>query len=145
MVARARAKNLEVEHADIVAYLEGLPDESLGAIFAAQVVEHLSYVHLLDFLRVGYQKLKPGGLLIAETVNPHMPIAFKNFWLDLTHQHLVFPEVLLTLCRGIGFGSAYVFHPGGSGDFVSDRELCGDYAIVAERVDTSDATDASSS
>lgn len=145
MVARARAKNLEVEEGDIVAYLEGLPDESLGALFAAQVVEHLPYEHLLAFLRVGYQKLKPGGLLIAETVNPHMPIAFKNFWLDLTHQHIVFPEVLLTLCRGIGFGSAYVFHPGGSGDFVSDRERCGDYAIVAERVETSAATDASSS
>ncbi len=133
MVARARAKGLEVKQVDIVDYLERLPDNSLGVVFSAQVVEHLPYARLLAFLRLAYRSLEPGGLLIAETVNPHAPTAFKNFWFDLTHQHPVFPEVLLTLCRGIGFGSAYVFHPGGHGDFGADREWCGDYAIVAER------------
>ena len=40
-------------------------------IFAAQVIEHLPYERLLDFLRLTATKLKPEGLLIAETVNPH--------------------------------------------------------------------------
>ena len=135
MVARARAKDLQVEQGDAVAHLEGLPDGSLGAVFAAQLVEHLPYEHLLAFLRVVWRKLKPGGLLIAETVNPHSPGALKNFWIDLTHQHPIFPEVLLTLCRGIGFRSAYVFHPGGTGDVDADRQQRGDYALVAERGD----------
>lgn len=133
MVARARAKGLEVEQGDAVAYLENLPDGSLGAVFAAQVVEHLPYEQLIAFMRLAEQKLQPGGRLIVETVNPHAPGALKNFWLDLTHQHPIFPEVLLTLCRGIGFGSAYVFHPGASGDAEVDRQHAGDYAIVAGR------------
>jgi SAM-dependent methyltransferase len=137
MVAHARAKGLDVEQADIVEYLQDVAEGSLGVVFAAQVVEHLPYARLLAFLRLGYETLMPGGLLIAETVNPHVPTAFKNFWFDLTHQHPVFPEVLLTLCRGIGFGSAYVFHPGGNGDFAADRVWCGDYAIVAERAGAS--------
>jgi SAM-dependent methyltransferase len=133
MVTRARAKGLEVEQGDAVEYLENLPDRSLGAIFAAQVVEHLPYAQLIAFMRLAEQKLQPGGRLIVETVNPHAPGALKNFWLDLTHQHPIFPEVLLTLCRGIGFDSAYVFHPGASGDAEVDRQHAGDYAIVAER------------
>jgi 2-polyprenyl-3-methyl-5-hydroxy-6-metoxy-1,4-benzoquinol methylase len=133
MVARSRAKGLTVDHDDAVAYLERLPDNSLGVVFAAQVVEHLSYAHLVAFLRLASRKLQHGGLLIAETVNPHAPRALKNFWLDLTHRHPIFPEVLLTMCRGTGFASAYIFHPGGSGNVDVDRERCGDYAVVAER------------
>jgi hypothetical protein len=45
----------------------------------------------------------------------------------------VFPEVALALCRASGFESAFVFHPGGSGNVEADRfyEPC--YALVAER------------
>ncbi len=133
MVARARAKGLDVEQGDGVAYLDGVDDSSLGGVFAAQVIEHLAYQQLISFMRLAERKLQPGGLLIAETVNPHAPGALKNFWMDLTHQHPVFPEVLLTLCRGIGFGLAYIFHPGASGDADVDRQHAFDYALVAER------------
>jgi SAM-dependent methyltransferase len=133
MVARARAKGLEVEHGDAVEFLERLADGSQGAVFAAQVVEHLPYERLLGFLRQSFRVLVARGLLIAETVNPHSPSALKNFWFDPTHQHPVFPEVLLTLCRSIGFEHAYVFHPGATGDFDRDREQAGDYALIAER------------
>ena len=133
MVARARAKGVDVEQGDLVTHLRRLADGSLGVVFAAQVVEHLPYKELLAFLRLAHQKLQPNGLLIAETVNPHAPGTLKSFWTDPTHQRPLFPEVLLTLCRGIGFASAYVFHPGGTGDVDSDRQQRGDYAIVAER------------
>lgn len=133
MVARARAKGLDIEQGDLIAHLDHSPDASLGVVFAAQVVEHLQYADLLAFLRLAFTKLQPGGLLIAETVNPHAPGALKRFWIDPTHQHPVFPEVLLTLCRGVGFDCAYVFHPGGSGDVDADRQVLGDYAVVAKR------------
>lgn len=133
MIARCRAKGLDVEQADALAYLERAEDDSLGTVFASQVVEHLSYEQLMQLLRLVHQKLAPDGILIAETVNPHSPAALKNFWIDLTHHHPIFPEVLLTLTRGVGFDSAYVFHPGGSGDVDADRDSCGDYAIVAVR------------
>jgi len=70
-------------------------------------------------------------VLIAETVNPHSPAALKAFWVDLTHQLPIFPEVLLQLCRSSGFEQGYVFMPNGSGDYESDRRTAGEYAVVA--------------
>jgi hypothetical protein len=75
--------------------------------------------------------LEPGGLFIAETVNPHSLAALKNFWLDLTHEHPIFPEVALALGRIVGFASAYVFYPNATDDAEADSFSAGDYALVA--------------
>ena len=61
MVALCRAEGLEVEQGDAVAHLEGLPDESLGGVFAAQVVEHLPPAPLVRLLELACAKLRPGG------------------------------------------------------------------------------------
>jgi SAM-dependent methyltransferase len=138
MVERCRAKgHARVERGDASSYLEGLEDGSLGAVFAAHVIEHLPYDELLRFLRLALAKLGPGGLLIAETVNPHAPHALKTFWVDPTHQHPLFPEVTLMLCRLVGFPSAFAFHPQGSGDFQADRFARDAYAVVAARGEVS--------
>ena len=136
MVGRSREKGHEVEQADGLEYLAAQPDASFGVIFAAQVIEHLPYERLLGFLRLAERKLKPDGLLIAETVNPHPLNAFKAFWLDLTHAQPIYPEVAVTLCRLHGFGSAHVFFPGGSGDYEEDRREQPAYAVVASRAGT---------
>ena len=70
----------------------------------------------------------PGGLFVAETVNPHAPHALKTFWVDPTHRHPLFPEVMLVLCRLAGFASAYVFHPLGTGHVEDDRYRESEYA-----------------
>lgn len=133
MVARCREKGHEVTLGDGLAHLGRLPDASVGAITALQVLEHLSADERQGLLATAIRKLMPGGVLILETVNPHAPQALKHFWLDATHHHPVFPEVALVQARLAGFGSAYVFHPGGSGDSDRDRLVMGDYALVAER------------
>ena len=68
---------------------------------------------------------------MAETVNPHAPHALKTFWVDPTHQHPLFPEVLLVLCRLSGFASAYAYHPLGTGHVDDDRLHESEYAVVA--------------
>jgi glycosyltransferase involved in cell wall biosynthesis/SAM-dependent methyltransferase len=134
MVGRCRAKGHErVEIADANSYLEKCEDDSIGAIFCAQVIEHMPYEELLRFYGLGLQKLRPGGLFILETVNPHSVPALKTFWVDPTHQHPLFPEVALALCEISGFESAYVFHPNGTGDVEVDRYKTGEYAVVATR------------
>lgn len=133
MVARCREKGHDVALGDGVAHLEGLEDGSLGLVFSAQVVEHLPPDVLKRLLAAAARKLRPGGLLIAETVNPHSAAALKAFWVDVTHQHPLFPETMLALCRVAGFGSAYVFHPNGAGDVERDRYSAGEYAVVARR------------
>jgi glycosyltransferase involved in cell wall biosynthesis/SAM-dependent methyltransferase len=132
MVRRCHDKGYaEVVEADGIEYLAGLEDASLGAIFCAQVIEHLPLPALQRLLVLARQKLREDGILIAETVNPHSPPALKTFWVDLTHQHPIFPEVALDLCRAAGFPAAFVFHPNGSGDVHVDRFTQGEYAVVA--------------
>lgn len=134
MVARCQAKgHTDTVHGDAVAYLEGREDASLGLVFSAQVVEHLPPEVLSAFLEVVFRKLRPDGLLVFETVNPHSVAALKAFWVDVTHQHPLFPEAMLALARIAGFSSAYVFHPNGTGDIEVDRYTTGEYAVVARR------------
>jgi hypothetical protein len=120
-----------VEVGDGAAFLERQADDSLGAVFCAQVVEHLHYDELVRLIELSARKLAAGGLFIAETVNPHSARALKTFWVDPTHVHPVFPEVALALCRFSGFSSAFVFHPNGAGNVEVDRYTEGEYAVVA--------------
>ena len=133
MVGRARAKGLDVQCADALAHLATLPEGSLGAVFSAQVVEHLSGPDVEAFFVQARRVLRNGGILVAETVNPHCAFARKNFWIDLTHQRQVFPEVAVLLCGHAGFTEATVLFPQGSGELVEDLLTCLDYAVVATR------------
>jgi SAM-dependent methyltransferase len=105
MVAYARGEGLAVEPADAVEYLRGLEDGSLGGIFAAQLVEHLPAPTLVRLLDLAAAKLRPGGLLVAETINPLSPLALRNYYADLTHAQPLVPETLELLARQAGFGS----------------------------------------
>ncbi len=102
MVAYARGDGLEVEQADLLEYLEGLDAGSLGAIFMGQVVEHLPASTLVRALWLAAAKLRPGGVLIAETINPLSPIALRNYFADLTHAQPLVPETLELLARQSG-------------------------------------------
>src|SRR5829696_10220872 len=54
MVGRCKAKGHErVEVADANSYLEKCADDSIGAIFCAQVIEHMPYEELLRFYSLG--------------------------------------------------------------------------------------------
>jgi SAM-dependent methyltransferase len=103
MVAYARGEGLEVEQADGPAYLESLADGSLGGIFAAQVVEHLPPGTLVRLLELASAKLRPGGLLVAETINPLSPLALRSYFADLTHAQPLVPETLVLLAEQAGF------------------------------------------
>lgn len=103
MVAYAGGEGLEVEQSDAIAHLEQLPDGSLGGIFAGQVVEHLPPAVLFRFLELAAQKLRPGGPLIAETINPLSPLALRSYFADLTHAQPLVPETLELLAKQAGF------------------------------------------
>jgi glycosyltransferase involved in cell wall biosynthesis/2-polyprenyl-3-methyl-5-hydroxy-6-metoxy-1,4-benzoquinol methylase len=131
MVQRCRAKGHAVAQSEALRYLCEQPDRSLGAVFAAQMIEHLSHEDLQEMLRLSRQKLRPDGRLILETVNPHSLEAFKTFWTDLTHVKPIFPEVALAWCWLSGFEQAEVLFPTGSGRLEEDRRTQGQYAVLA--------------
>ena len=105
MVAYARGEGLGVEQADVVEYLAGLDDRSLGGIFMGQVVEHLPAATLARALSLAAAKLRGGGLFVAETINPLSPLALRHYFADLTHAQPLVPETLELLARQAGFAT----------------------------------------
>lgn len=104
MVEEARARGLAVEHADALGHIASLPDASLGGLFAAQVVEHLAPEYLARLLEVAGHKMRPGGLIVLETINPACWLAFfESYIRDLTHVRPLHPETLQYLVRASGF------------------------------------------
>lgn len=104
MVAEARSRGLEVHLQDAVSYLRQCEPASLGAVIATHVVEHLPLDALIELLELAATRLKPGGILIAETPNPQSLIVLGNsYLLDPTHVRPLHPSLLSFLCEGAGF------------------------------------------
>lgn len=133
MIERCRTKGHRAEMADILVYLRQQRDGTVGAIFGARIVEQLPAYELSAVLDEAYRVLRPGGLLVAELINPHSVAAFKTFWTDVNHRAPVFPEVVITFCRSAGFEEAMVRFPGGTGELEIDRWCEGYYAVVATK------------
>jgi O-antigen chain-terminating methyltransferase len=104
MVYYCQERGLTVEQKEAQDYLTSLPDFSLGGIFAAQLLEHLPTTSLQEFIKLCYQKMRPGGMFIAETINPLSLIsAIRNFYLDPSHVKPLHPEALRFLLESFGF------------------------------------------
>jgi len=90
-----KEKGLDVIQQDLFEFLESTPDESLGGIFSAQVIEHMTASDQLRYVSLAYRKTKPGSPVIFETINPQCVYALvRNFFLDPTHVRPVHPETL---------------------------------------------------
>jgi SAM-dependent methyltransferase len=109
MAESCRTRGLEVAEADAVGYLSALPDGALGGLFAAQVVEHLPPAYLLEFLELAFHKLRPGGRIVLETLNPSCWVAFfESYIRDITHVWPLHPETLQFLVVASGFTGATI-------------------------------------
>jgi SAM-dependent methyltransferase len=109
MAEVCRARGLDVTEVDAVGYLSHLADASLGGIFSAQVVEHLEPGYLLRFLELAFVKLRPGGRLVLETLNPACWVAFfESYIRDITHVWPLHPETLKYLVVASGFSKATI-------------------------------------
>jgi GT2 family glycosyltransferase/SAM-dependent methyltransferase/glycosyltransferase involved in cell wall biosynthesis len=132
LVRQGQARGLCVHHGDATTYLDHADTSSFGAIFSAQFIEHIASDQLPHLIAQARRVLRPGGLLIAETVNPECSEALKTFHVDLTHHRPIFPQVLLQLCWEAGFDSAWVFYPLGGGFTQRSYDRVGEYAVVAQ-------------
>ena len=78
-------------------------------MFSAQVVEHLPPGYLLQFLELANHKLRPGGRLVLETLNPACWVAFfESYIRDITHVWPLHPETLKYLVVASGFTRAAI-------------------------------------
>jgi SAM-dependent methyltransferase len=102
-------RGLRVEHGDGIRALEQRADASLGALVLFQVVEHLSAQQVVDLVALAAEKVRPGGQVLAETVNPQSLYVFAHsFYLDPTHLRPVHPAYLAFLFREAGFASVAI-------------------------------------
>jgi len=104
MAAICRERGLDATSSDALAYLRSLPDESLGGMFAAQVVEHFEPGYLTHVLEAAYHRLKPGSRIVLETINPACWYAFFSSYIrDITHVRPLHPDTLRYLLLASGF------------------------------------------
>lgn len=108
-VSYCRAKGLDVEQADLFAYLSDLTDASLDGILSSQVVEHLPGNRIPEMIRLCAAKLRRGGLLAIETPNPEcLAIFATHFYLDPTHVRPVPSPLLAFYMEENGLGGIEV-------------------------------------
>lgn len=107
-VEECRLAGRDVVEGDGIAHLAALPEGSLGAVSALQVVEHWTPESIFVFLRAARRALAPGGVLIAETINVDSLSAWKAFFLDPSHVRPVPAEGLRFLAEAAGFADVEI-------------------------------------
>ena len=104
MVEVCHGQGFDVTRTDALSYLEAQPDDSIGGLFAAQVVEHLEPQYLNALLDVSFDKLRPGAPIVLETINPACWFAFfESYIRDITHVRPLHPDTLKFLLIASGF------------------------------------------
>lgn len=108
-VAAARERELDVRREDALAHLASLEASSLGGVVASHLIEHLPGDSIAHLVRLAFDRLADGGVLIVETPNPESLIAGSvNFHRDPTHVRPIHPETLEFLCESAGFARAEI-------------------------------------
>ena len=147
MTVDASAAGHEVILGDALAFLRGLADDSLLAVSAFHLAEHLEFPTLLRLVAECRRVLKPRGLLILETPNPeNVWVATHTFHHDPTHRNPLTPSSLEFLVNHHGLETVAILRlhpypedarlPGN--DPVTERlnaMTCGgqDFAVVARK------------
>jgi O-antigen chain-terminating methyltransferase len=109
MVYSCKERGLDVEQANALDYLRSQPDDSLGGVFACQVIEHLPVDEMIELIKLCYQKMEKGGRAVFETVNPlSLVVSATNFYMDFSHVRQVHPAALQFLSKAVGFISTEI-------------------------------------
>ncbi|RMD88121.1 MAG: class I SAM-dependent methyltransferase [Candidatus Dadabacteria bacterium] len=103
MVEMCRDKGLKVENADCLDYLMNLKDNSLSAVIALQVIEHLEVGKLKRLISLSIEKVRDGGAVIFETINTDSLVALgRNYFKDPTHVFPLHPDTMRFIMEGAG-------------------------------------------
>ena len=143
MLTACRELLLPVMHADALSYLAQQSADSLSAISAFHVVEHIAFSDLQQLVTEAFRVLKPGGLLIMETPNPeNIIVGTNNFYLDPSHQKPIPQQLLSFVAEFQGFARVKVLrlqeNPNlHDKDAIALTDVIGgvspDYAVIAQK------------
>ncbi|MCG9065121.1 methyltransferase domain-containing protein [Laribacter hongkongensis] len=109
MVRLCCERGLKVKLGDVIAHLDSLPRESLGAVTGFQLIEHLGFKQLLRLFDAALRVLKPNGLIIFETPNPeNLQVGAYTFYNDPTHRNPIPPAVAAFIAKQCGFSKTHI-------------------------------------
>lgn len=109
MVAEARSLGLDVIDGDAIAYLRGLPENSLAAVTGFHIVEHLAFKDLVALFDEARRALMPGGIILFETPNPeNLVVGACTFNYDPTHNKPLPPDLLRFIAEVRGYDEARI-------------------------------------
>jgi O-antigen chain-terminating methyltransferase len=128
-VGAGREMGRSVRVASLHDDLAAREENSLHAITAFQVVEHLPEAELKNFLEQAHRVLQSGGLILLETLNPRSIAAYRWYFMDLTHAHFLQPETLEHLAQNAGFQDNEIHETSQPPDWERLREDVGDEAM----------------
>lgn len=106
MIRCCREKGLDAAQEDTFVYMAAQPDDSVGGIFATQVIGQLRPPRVLELVKLCYLKLAPGGVLVLKTPSPEclMGLADRvNEGRRLSGVQPVFPDTIQFLFEATGF------------------------------------------
>jgi glycosyltransferase involved in cell wall biosynthesis/SAM-dependent methyltransferase len=131
-VAYCARDGLQVQHFEPFSYLDRVPDCSIGAIFSAETTQEWSWPDPSRFIALSLDKLKPGGLFVAEVASaPSRRGAAQSS--RVRTEWPIPPESLLAACCFGGFSEAEIVFPAGTGSFAHDRREQSEFAVVARK------------
>jgi SAM-dependent methyltransferase len=105
-VAAARQLGIAgVREGDLDETLAELPDASLDAVVAFDVMEHLTKREIIELLDGVFRVLRPGGRLIVHAPNGESPFVGRILYGDFTHEMAFTRTSLTQLARAARFSS----------------------------------------
>lgn len=102
-VAVLKSKGFDARSGEGWNLLADEPEESLAAIIALHVIEHVPFQKVIQLFQLAATRLEPGGLLLLETPNWRSMHAALNFYLDPTHLRPVDGRLLEFIAAEHGF------------------------------------------
>lgn len=110
-VGQCNDLGLDAVESDIIEYLHSLPDDSVGAVTAFHLIEHLPFEILLKFMDESLRVLKTNGMVVLETPNPeNIQVGACNFYFDPTHRNPLPAATVKYLIESRGFTKVTI-HP----------------------------------
>jgi len=111
MLEEAHAQGLDCAKADALQFLKNRPAASLDGIFSSQVIEHFQPDYLRRVISEAFRVLRPGAILLLETINPLSVFALSRiYFLDPTHHSPLHPEYMRYLLENSGFSSVEILY-----------------------------------
>ena len=100
-------KNLKA--VDAFDYLKSCQEDSFDFVSAFHIIEHISYIDLVNLLLQIKKVAKKGATILLETPNPeNMIVSTNNFYIDPTHKNPIPSSYMKFLLEYLGFDDVRV-------------------------------------